>query len=283
MKFIQAFISLSLLICIALEGNSQEKSLLWKVSGKSLSQPSYIYGTVHVMCSADFEMKPKVLRAFNESKKLVLEVDISDPKEMQSVQQLMNSGKKLTDSLSDAEEQQLDSALKQHFKVGLSQVNHLEPAALESMIAMAAVPCKDKKMYEMEFIQHARQQNKPVDKLELMSEQVAFLKNAMSAKEAVYHMQLVPEYVKLFTELIGHYKNEDLEQLQRFAQDKRFMTPAAQHWILDVRNKNWIQKMPAMMKNESVFFAVGVIHLAGENGLLQLLKKDGYSVTPVLN
>ena len=38
-----------------------------------------------------------------------------------------------------------------------------------------------------------------------------------------------------------------------------------------------------MMKTESVFFAVGAIHLAGKNGLIELLRKDGYTLTPVLN
>jgi hypothetical protein len=283
MNLIKAFICLSVVVCTSLEGMSQGKSLLWKVSGNGLSHPSYIYGTVHMICSSDFVMKDKVVHAFNQSKKLVVEVDISDPKEMQAGQQLMNSGKKLTDSLTDVEEELLDSALKQHFKVSLSQVDNVHPAVLESMMARSAVQCKDKKIYEMEFIEKARQQNKPVEQLESMSQQITFLQNAFSARDVVRHIQLLPENVKLFSEMITHYKNEDLDALGTLAQDKRFMTDAAQYWLLDVRNKNWVKEMPAIMKNESVFFALGAIHLAGENGLIGLLKKDGYTVTPVFN
>jgi uncharacterized protein len=283
MNLIKAFFCLSVVVSTGLKGVSQGKSLLWKVSGNGLSHPSYIYGTVHIICSTDFVMKNKVVQAFDQSQKLVVEVDITGPKEMQAGQQLMNSGKKLTDSLSDSQEKLLDSALKQHFKVSLSQVDNVHPAVLESMMAKLAVQCKEKKIYEMEFIQKARLQNKPVEQLESMSQQIVFMRNAFSARDVVNHIQLLPENVKLFSQMITHYKNEDLDALGTLAQDKRFMTEAAQHWLLHVRNKNWVRKMPDIMKNESVFFAVGAIHLAGKNGLVELLKKDGYTVTPVLN
>jgi hypothetical protein len=41
--------------------------------------------------------------------------------------------------------------------------------------------------------------------------------------------------------------------------------------------------MPAMMKNESVFFAVGAAHLPGKKGVIQLLQKAGYTVQPITN
>ena len=45
----------------------------------------------------------------------------------------------------------------------------------------------------------------------------------------------------------------------------------------------WMRIMPAMMSKNGVFFAVGAIHLVGEKSILKLLKKDGYTITPVLN
>jgi uncharacterized protein len=279
----KAFIFLLAVGFTGLKGISQQKSLLWRVNGNGLSHPSYIFGTVHIICSTDFVLKDKVVNAFNESHRLVVEVDMTDPKEMQAGQQLMNSGKKLTDSLSDSEEKILDSALKQHFKISLSQVDHVHPSLLESMMAKSAVQCKDKKIYDMELIQKARQQNKPVEQLESMLNQIGFMEKAFSARDVVKHIQLLPENEKLFSEMITLYKNEDLEALGILAQDKRFMTEAAQHWLLNSRNKDWVRKMPAIMKNESAFFAVGAIHLAGENGLVELLKKEGYTVTPVLD
>ena len=53
--------------------------------------------------------------------------------------------------------------------------------------------------------------------------------------------------------------------------------------ILDNRNINWVKEMPALMKKESVFFAVGSAHLGGEFGVINLLRKAGYIVKPVMN
>ena len=39
-----------------------------------------------------------------------------------------------------------------------------------------------------------------------------------------------------------------------------------------------MEKMPAIMADKPTFFAVGALHLVGENGLLQLLKNAGYTV-----
>ena len=65
--------------------------------------------------------------------------------------------------------------------------------------------------------------------------------------------------------------------------DPKFMDEKSKPVMLDNRNSNWVKDMPAMMKNESVFFAVGAAHLAGEKGVIQLLQKAGYTVKPIIN
>ena len=52
--------------------------------------------------------------------------------------------------------------------------------------------------------------------------------------------------------------------------------------ILDNRNENWIKQLPGLMEKESLFIAVGSAHLAGESGIINLLKKAGYIVKPVM-
>ena len=49
------------------------------------------------------------------------------------------------------------------------------------------------------------------------------------------------------------------------------------------RNKNWLEKMPQMMKEKSNLFAVGTAHLTNEYGIINLLRQKGYTVTPVFN
>ena len=65
--------------------------------------------------------------------------------------------------------------------------------------------------------------------------------------------------------------------------DKELMSVSTKETLLDNRNVNWLKIMPEMMQKESVFFAVGAAHLAGDLGVINLLKKAGYTVKPIMN
>ena len=51
--------------------------------------------------------------------------------------------------------------------------------------------------------------------------------------------------------------------------------------LLVNRNKNWISKIGDYAKEQATFFGVGAGHLAGENGVIELLRKEGYQVIAV--
>ena len=57
--------------------------------------------------------------------------------------------------------------------------------------------------------------------------------------------------------------------------------PGEMEALLDNRNKAWIEKMPALMKDAPTLFVVGAGHLPGTNGVLNLLKQQGYTVEPM--
>jgi len=81
--------------------------------------------------------------------------------------------------------------------------------------------------------------------------------------------------------MVDHYLNQDIESLYHtFAESP---TGAYQKEILDDRNRAWIPKIEEMMGYEPIFVAAGAMHLAGENGVIELLRKQGYSLTPVQN
>ena len=53
--------------------------------------------------------------------------------------------------------------------------------------------------------------------------------------------------------------------------------------LLDNRNKAWIEKIKAFANEKPTLFAFGAGHLGGDNGLIELLKKEGYKVKPLKN
>src|SRR4051812_9131733 len=68
--------------------NSQvpkEKTLLWEISGKGITKPSWLFGTIHLMCSSELKMPKAVKEKFNATNKLFLEIDMDDPNMMKDM------------------------------------------------------------------------------------------------------------------------------------------------------------------------------------------------------
>ena len=82
--------------------------------------------------------------------------------------------------------------------------------------------------------------------------------------------------------MITIYQNKDIEGMLKMMSDSdNKITSENQDILLNNRNKNWIPIMVKIMKDKPTFFGVGAGHLAGENGVIKLLRKKGYKVEAV--
>jgi uncharacterized protein len=84
-----------------------------------------------------------------------------------------------------------------------------------------------------------------------------------------------------FDKLVAVYKKEAVNEMFNIITTEEFMDKDSQDAMLDNRNKNWVLKMPKMMQEKSNFFAVGAAHLGSENGVIKLLRKQGYTVKAI--
>jgi len=280
----------ALISCMSLAVKAQNKisddnkSLLWEVSGNGISKPSYIMGTFHMICSKDFEIKPKVTKALENSDNLILEINYTDSKEMAAMQKMLMSDQKISDKLSPKEAKELDAILSE-YGTTLQNVNSYSPQALYSLISTKTIPCPqtEVKMYEIELLKKALQNKKHIGALEKVDDQSHAIGGAYTLKDAISQLKMGNEYAILAQKMVESFKKEDLQTLDRLVKDKRFMNKDQEKIMLTDRNKSWAEKMPEIMKNQSSFFAVGSAHLLGDNGLINLLRTKGYAVNPVKN
>ena len=259
--------------------NKTEQSLLWEVTGNGLSKPSYLFGTIHMICEKDFIMKPKVTDAYAKANQLVLEINMADPNELLTMQQSALGKEPLSKQLTKEQLAKLEEILKREVGVGVAQVDQFTLQTVLSLVSMKSFGCDNIKFYEMEFISKAKQNNKPVQGLEKVKEQFAYLEKAFSQNEIIEYLGKNDK--KLTEKLVETYRNEDVEALFRFTTDKEIMSTNATQWMLKARNENWIKIMPEIMQKESTVFAVGAAHLGGEIGIIHLLRKAGYTVKPI--
>jgi hypothetical protein len=83
--------------------------------------------------------------------------------------------------------------------------------------------------------------------------------------------------------MITVYKSQRLTEIETLFKDTEFGMEDHQDLLLNDRNKNWVNQLKTIMKSESVFVAVGAGHLVGKEGLISLLRKEGYTLKPIFN
>lgn len=261
--------------------SKNEKSLLWEISGKGIEKPSYLYGTVHIICGDDFLMKERVTKAFEKTSKLALEINMDDAQEMSYMQKAAMGTTPLSKKLTPKESKELNEILEKTAGMKLNQVDNYTMATIMSLITVKSFGCTNMKFYEMEFVAKAKAANKAIVGLEKVKAQLDFLNNAYTDQEMIAMLkELNIEETK---KMIQYYIQEDISNLYLNVTDKKVMNEKTKSFMLDQRNNNWVATMPEMMKKESVFFAVGAGHLGGKEGVINLLRKAGYTVKPILN
>ena len=77
------------------------------------------------------------------------------------------------------------------------------------------------------------------------------------------------------------YKRQNIDSLYMLIQEGEDMLTLKQSDFLEKRNHTWIPKIIEMLHENKCFIAVGAGHLGGKDGIIRLLQKEGYTLTPV--
>ncbi len=257
-------------------------TLLWEISGNGLQQPSYLFGTIHMICKEDFLISEIVKQKFNSSKQVYLELDMDDPQLQVTMMQQMQLPDKetLKNKLGESDFKKLDSFLQKEMNMNLVMFDKFKPMMVMSILAQRLLPCAGMESYDMNFAKMATEQKKELLGLEKVEDQLGVFDAIPDSLEIRSIMNMVNDFEshkKEFSRMSSIYKTQDLDALyQLMAESPEMM--GSQELLLDRRNRNWIPVMESVMKNSTTFFAVGAGHLAGSQGVLELLRKHGYKV-----
>lgn len=267
---------------------SESSALLYKISGKDLSKPSYLYGTIHVVCPADMFSMDQISPYFQQTERLILELDLDDPMVMGKALTALNmpEGKTLQDYLSPEKYAKVDQMFKNIMGISVEMFKTMNPTGLSVIIGTSpkSTGCLIPSSYETTFVELAAKNKMTVEGLETVEAQIAALSTTPIQKQAedLYKLTLEPQKpITQFKEMLAIYKQQDSEKLVDFIIKESAENPEFLKNLLDERNKNWIPKIEKAMVEKPSFIAVGGGHLGGKNGVVNLLKKKGYSVTPI--
>jgi uncharacterized protein YbaP (TraB family) len=283
-KFFLPFVSA---VAFLFPSNSEAQSLLWKISGKGLPQESYLFGTIHLIPAKDFFMPRGTDSLLLTSKKLVIEMDISDPTLQMRLMgaMMLDSGKTLASLYTPKEYDYLVKKLEKDYSIPIAMLGNMKPILVQQSLMMKQMMGGDFKSYEKEFMAKVEGKDISIVGLETLEDQLGAL-NAMSleeqAKGLLKAVKNPKEGEKSLDKLIEKYKKQDIDGLYNSINGKGEDLKKYEEDLLVNRNKNWIPKIAEMAGKERIFIAVGAAHLGGETGVINLLRKEGYTVEPVL-
>ena len=83
--------------------------------------------------------------------------------------------------------------------------------------------------------------------------------------------------------MVQVYKSQQLDSIQLMLNKPEFGVADKMEILLDKRNVNWVKQLKTILPEKNIFMAVGAGHLVGKMGLIELLKREGYTLRPILN
>jgi uncharacterized protein len=268
--------------------NNDNNTLLWQVSGKYLKKPSYLFGTFHLLCKDDIKFSEQLKNSLRTADEVYMEMDMDDPSTMLSGLLYMNmkDGKKLKDLYTADEYKKVESYFSDSLGMPMMMFQSIKPYFLVAMLYPKMMNCNTASGVEEELMKLSKENKKEIKGLETMQFQASVFDSIpyeWQAKELLKNIDSFSVYKKEFDTMILEYKNQQLSAMEKLLAKSEFGSDKYEDILLTKRNINWVDQLKSIMKKESVFVAVGAGHLVGEKGLLNLLRKEGYTVSPLNN
>ena len=283
MKKIFPFLIFSL---FALAGNAQ---LLYKISGKGLKEPSYIVGTQHYARISFIDSIPGLRRVMDETQQVYGEIneDTTNNDQLFDQYAFMPEGVSFQSLFTPEELQRLHDYAVETCHLDSLQwklLQDLTPAVVSHYLGLKRDNVQNTD-YDDYFKKQALAQGKNVGGLE----------TRQFSLEMLFGATLQRQKERLMCEIDNNFKNPDEKAANYYyTQDFKYIWECflksmndycytQQDFVrmLDDRNADWLTKMPAIMQQKSTLFVVGIAHLPGDKGVLQLLKNAGYKVKAV--
>lgn len=282
---------LILLLLVLFAGRVNAQSMLWEVSGNELKQPSYLFGTYHILKDSYISKAPTVRQAFDKSAGVVVETTVDSAAMLSMAMKAMMPGKNLKQLISPADYDLVANEFKKMTGYDLAMFSMMKPIMTATTLSMAYTEKESDTLnrftgqpIDLFFASEGRKLNKTVTPLETMEQQMGFLfDHDPVEKQATDLVTMVKEKAgmqKAAGDLTKLYLKGDLDglyKLSRSFEDKY----GDLSFLVTERNQTWMKRLPGLMATRPTFIAVGALHLAGPDGLIALLRKQGYQLKAV--
>ncbi len=278
---------------ISSQNKGKYPALLWEISGNGLSKPSYLYGTMHVSNKLAFHLSDSFFIALKSADIVALETNpeewLKNMKEMGmfsamesgGFMDMFNSMGNFGDFYKTAFGFDIpdNKELRQVLSMDPDLVNGLLYRSYESMGNH-----EENTYLDLFIFQSAKKLNKLVTSLEDFKESEKMVQEALvpdpdEDKEDRYYGNMFGRG-NVQEQIEDAYRKGDLDALDSLS---RLTYPSKKYekYMLHLRNEIMAKGMDSIMKKQVLFTGIGAAHLPGDKGVIEMLRKKGYTVRPV--
>lgn len=276
------------------ETDELARSLLWKIEDKTLGEPSYLLGTIHLIPDEMYFWTEEMEYAFQQSDQIAMELDMEDtnPAALMGLMGslLLPDGKSIGDFVSAGQYEEIRAYFE---KTGLPfmLLEKIKPYFLYLFISLDIdnLDQESIKSYEMEITEKARSEGKPAVGLESIEFQISLFDSIPYDYQADMLVQAIEQKQNPAGEmneseaLFQAYVDQDISLLYKESSEEGDeIMQKFSHLLIDKRNRSWIPVIAELVRQKPTLIAVGAGHLGGPNGVIRLLQNEGFTITPIM-
>jgi len=265
------------------ELSGQGSSLLWRISGNGLTTESYLYGTIHIQDKRVFEFGDTVRNIFEDAEIIAVEVELDMIDYQTAIENTLMKDSVLTQLVTPEEYQFLESKYKELTGASLKTANRVKPFFLSANIINSLINKDAPAPLDIFFIKEARKNNKIVVGLETFYEQIATIDELSYSQQAKLLLESLTDSTDIkesFDKLLDAYLKMNDSMILELTSDPSLPKEFMDKIVLE-RNYLMTDRLLPLLPKGKVFIAVGAAHLFDNEGIINLLRKKGYDVTPV--
>ena len=276
-----------LLLGLSLVSQASAQSSVWLASKGD--NKVYLGGTIHMLRANDYPLPSEYETAYAEADNLYFEIDIdlmNEPSgQLSMLQRLMyTDGRTLQTVLNDEAYNSL-TAYVEKFGLPMFMLQNMKPGMLMSTLELLEFQSRGftPNGVDVHFHQRAKADGKTIKAFETVEEQIGFIETMGEGEESEYVMLSLSDLEKIdddIESMISIWRNgRSADLVDLFVDDMEETTPGVYQSLLVERNYKWMPTLEAMFDDvDTELVLVGVAHLVGEDGLVQLLQAKGYQV-----
>ncbi|RUW76850.1 TraB/GumN family protein [Mesorhizobium sp. M4B.F.Ca.ET.049.02.1.2] len=276
------------------------KGLLWKLE-KPGEKPSFLFGTMHMTDPRVTTLPPAAQKAFDAADTVVIETtEVLDQQKMMAALlkepdlMMFTDSTTLSSLLSPDDAAAMNKALDAR-GIPPATVAKMKPWLQSAMVALPACELARKAggapVLDVKLAEDAKASGKSVEGLETVADQL----HAMASLPLAFHMKGLVDALKLGDKV--NDVNETMIVLYQSGETGMFWPlfrvvlpgdeddpagyAAFEETMITSRNKVMADHAGPLLARGNAFMAVGAMHLPGPQGLVEDLRKAGYTVTAV--